>query len=74
MNLIWDWITKHWSSVGMGLLLSWLTIGGTYVFFIKPSTKISVGSGGTYVAASEGFQPSIGCASGRQFFGLAHKK
>lgn len=71
MNFIWSWITKHWSSVGMGLLLCWLSIGVTYTTFIKPSIKVA--SGGVYNEASSGFQPTFGCASGRQFFGWSHQ-
>lgn len=74
MNFIWDWLGKHWSSVSMALLLSWLTIGGSYLFFFRPTTNINVANGGRYVSASDGLQPTFGCATGRQFFGWAHSK
>lgn len=73
MNFIWGWVQRHWSSVGIGLILCWLSIGATYVIFIRPTTGITVGAGGKYIQASDGFQPTFGCATGRQFFGWAHQ-
>lgn len=72
MNFIWSWVSKHWSSVGMGLLLCWLSIGVTYVTFLKPSIKVS--GNARYIQASDGLEPTFGCATGRQFVGWAHHK
>lgn len=69
MNLIIDWAKKHWSSIAIGLLLCWISIGVTYTTFIRPSIKAD-----NYIAASDGLQPTFGCASGRQFLGWAHHK
>lgn len=74
ISLIWGWVLRHWSVLLMGLLLTWLSVGGTYLFFFRPTTQVKVGHGGTYVEAANGFQPTFGCASGRQFFGWAHQQ
>lgn len=72
MSLIWGWIIKHWSSVFIGLLLCWLSIGVTYVTFLKPSIKLS--GNAKYIQNSDGLQPSVGCAIASQYIGWAHKK
>lgn len=52
-----------------------LTIGFfLYSAFLKPTSSVKVNSGGTYNEASQGFQPTFGCASGSQFLGWAHQK
>ena len=43
-----------------------------YSAFLKPTSSVKVGSGGTYNEAPQGLQPSFGCASGSQFLGWAH--
>lgn len=72
MNFILQWVYRHWSSVGMGLLLCWLSIGVTYVTFLKPTIKVS--GNAKYIQASDGLQPTFGCAMSQQYIGWAHRK
>lgn len=52
-----------------------LTVGfALYSAFLKPTSSVKVGQGGTYNEAQQGFQPTFGCASGSQFLGWAHQK
>lgn len=74
IGLILGWVGSHWKTVAMALLLSWLTIGGSYLFFFRPTTSVKVASGGKYIQAGDGFQPTVGCAIGSQYIGWAHKK
>lgn len=74
MGFIWAWILRHWSVVLMCLLLSWLTIGGSYLFFFRPTTKINLASGAKYIQAGDGYSPSIGCAMGSEYVGWSHRK
>jgi len=48
---------------------------GLYSAFLKPTTSVKIGKGGTYMEASPGYQPVFGCAIvGRHFVGWAHQK
>lgn len=71
-NFITDWIKKHWSSIAIGLILCWFSIGVNYAVFLKPSIK--VGDGGKYYEATQGYSPFIGLAAGDMYFGCAHMK
>lgn len=72
MNFIWNWLIKHWSSVAIGLILCWISIGVSYTTFFKRTVEVK--KGGFYVEASDGFQPTLGCAMGSQYIGWAHQK
>lgn len=73
MNFIIQWVFRHWSVLGIGLLLSWFTIGATYLA-LRHTTKNNFAPGSTQIIASDGYEPTIGCATGRQFIGWSHKK
>ena len=53
--------------LGVGFML--------YSAFLKPTTSVKVGKGGTYNEAQQGYQPMFGCAIlGKHFIGWAHQK
>lgn len=68
MNLIIDWIKKHWSSVIMAVFLSWATITMTYLT-LRPNIK--VGKGGIYNEGSSGVEPQFGANISKYWFGCA---
>lgn len=69
-TFIFDWLKKHWASIGIGLLLCWFSIGVNYAVFLKPSIKVA--DGGKYYEAVQGYTPTIGMAAGDQYFGCSH--
>lgn len=68
-GIIWSLLIRFWPYVSIGLLSVFLALGANMCD--KPET-VRV-TGGTYVKASDGYEPTIGCATGRQFIGWAHK-
>lgn len=70
MNII-AFIIRWWKPIVGGLALIAMTILPS--FFNKPK-EVSIRDGGTYVEASEGYEPMFGCATGRQYWGWAKRK